>query len=128
MWKRFLLQGLVASILSSVAANIYNSVYSTAFNVDFSKVLNSLGIISACVFGCILIALGQLLLFKWKGEKLFGIYNLLVTILSFASIVGVLGFKLPLDIESPEMFPGLAIPMHFFPALAYFAIAPFSKS
>jgi hypothetical protein len=32
-----------------------------------------------------------------------------------------------LDVEFPEMFPGLVIPMHFFPALAFFAIDPFFK-
>ena len=69
MWKKFLLQGLLAAVLSSVACIIYNTVYSAALYVDFSKVLNTIGIISACVFGCILIAVGQLLLFKWKGEQ-----------------------------------------------------------
>jgi hypothetical protein len=48
-------------------------------------------------------------------------------VLSFASIIGAIGMTLPLDIDFPELFPGLVVPMHFFPALAYFAIAPFFK-
>ncbi|MBA2613691.1 MAG: hypothetical protein H0U95_17140 [Bacteroidetes bacterium] len=127
MWKTFLLHGILAAILSSIASIIYGVIYSTALYVDFSKVLNSNSIIGASIFGCILIAIGQLLLFKWKGEKLFGVYNVVVAILSFASVLGVLGFRLPLDIESPELFIGLAIPMHFFPAFAYFTLAPFFK-
>jgi hypothetical protein len=35
---------------------------------------------------------------------------------------------LPLNIESPEMFPGLAIPMHFFSALFFFAVYPYFRS
>ena len=65
------------------------------------------------------------LVFKWKGAKMIGWLNVLIAVLSFVSIIGVLGMVLPLDIESPEMFPGLAIPMHFFPALAFFAVKPF---
>jgi hypothetical protein len=66
--------------------------------------------------------------FKWKGEKLFAWINLLICFFSFASIIGVLGMQLPLNIESPEMFPGLAIPMHFFPALFFFAVYPYFRS
>jgi len=33
--------------------------------------------------------------------------------------------SLPLDIEYPEMFPGLAITMHFFPAIIFFGLYPF---
>jgi phosphoglycerol transferase MdoB-like AlkP superfamily enzyme len=62
---------------------------------------------------------------KWKGEKALGLYFVFVALLSFASILSVFAFKLPLDLESPELFVGLAIPMHFFPALAYFTLSPF---
>ena len=71
--------------------------------------------------------LGYYVGYKWKGEKSIPWINILISVLSFASIVGVLGIQLPLTIESPEMFPGLAIPMHFFPALAFFTISPFFK-
>lgn len=127
MLKNFLIQGLLAGGVSSALSILYNSIYSEAFYVDFTSVLNPLGIISACVFSCVVIAMGHLLVFKWKAEKLHALYNLLVMILSFASIIAVLGFKLPLELDAPELFAGLAIPMHFFPALAYFALAPFLK-
>jgi hypothetical protein len=35
--------------------------------------------------------------------------------------------SLPLDIEYPELFPGLVVPMHFFPAYAFLTIYPFFK-
>ena len=54
--------------------------------------------------------------------------NLVIAVLSFASIISPISMSLPLDIESPELFPGLVVPMHFFPALAFFAISPFFKT
>jgi hypothetical protein len=40
------------------------------------------------------------------------------------SLAGAFGAKLPLDIEAPELFPGLVVPMHFFPALGWFTLKP----
>ncbi len=31
---------------------------------------------------------------------------------------------LPLSIQFPELFPGLAVPMIFFPALAWYTVKP----
>jgi hypothetical protein len=58
---------------------------------------------------------------KDKGEIVF---NFLFSLLSFASLLAPFGAKLPLDIEAPELFPGMVIPMHFFPALAWYTIKP----
>ncbi len=126
--KKTILHALVSAILASIACVIYNNIYSKAFEVNFSGVLTVGGAVGACVFGSLLMAAAYFFALKWKGDKLIGWVNVLITILSFASIVGVFGFQLPLTIESPEMFAGLAIPMHFFPALAFFTVAPFFKS
>lgn len=126
-WKQVLLFGASGALLAALAGVIYNQLYSTAFFVDFGRVLGPVNIIVSCTLGCFLMALGYKLMFGWKGVKLAGWINIVYSILSFASIAGVLGFNLPLDMESPEMFPGLAIPMHFFPALSMFAIFPFFK-
>jgi hypothetical protein len=77
------------------------------------------------MIGCILMALGYVIAARLKRPLLIPILNVLYCILSFASIIGVLSFKLPLDVEFPEMFPGLAVPMHFFPALSFLALVPF---
>ena len=50
--------------------------------------------------------------------------NFVFAILTFASILGPFATKLPLDVEMPELFPGLTVPMHFFPALAWFTLKP----
>jgi hypothetical protein len=124
MFKRLLLLGLVSGILAGIAGLIYERVYRASLGVDFSTVVASFSIMASSMLGGILAAFGYWLLdkiFKGKGEIVF---NFLFTILSFASILGPLATKLPLDIESPELFPGLTVPMHFFPALAWFTLKP----
>ena len=125
--KQIRIHVLISALLAIVASLIYNTIYSSAFELNFSSVLNIGGIIGSTLIGCTLMGIGYYVGYKWKGEKLIPWINLLISVLSFASIVGVLGIQLPLTMESPEMFPGLAIPMHFFPALAFFAISPFFK-
>jgi hypothetical protein len=125
--KKISIHVLISALLAIVASLIYNTIYSSAFELNFSSVLNIGGIIGSTLIGCTLMGLGYYVGYKWKGEKSIPWINILISVLSFASIVGVLGIQLPLTIESPEMFPGLAIPMHFFPALAFFTISPFFK-
>jgi hypothetical protein len=71
------------------------------------------------------LSIGYVLLKKlnkiaWKGAS-----NMLIAVLSFASITSPTAMSLALDIKNPELFSGLIVPMHFFPALAFFCIAPF---
>ena len=127
-WKKGFLLGLTSAALSAIAGSLYNQVYSKAFYVDFSTILNWQGITIASLIGCILMSIAYVLLFKWKKENFLGFANILFAIVSFASIIGVLSFKLPLEMEMPELFPGLAIPMHFFPALSFLTVYPFFKS
>lgn len=67
---------------------------------------------------------GYACLLKFDKLHLKGWLNVVIAILSFASIIGPIGMSLPLSIEYPELFPGLVVPMHFFPALAFMAIYP----
>jgi hypothetical protein len=124
-FKQLSLQSLLAAVFAISAALIYNSVYSNAFMVDFSAVMNSVAIVSATLIGIILMGASHLVAHKWLKGKGLGIINLLICVLSFASIIGIFTMKFPFDIEFPELFPGLAVPMHFFPALAFFAVQPF---
>ena len=124
MFKKLFLLGLVSGVLAGVASLVYERVYRTSLGVDFSTVAASTAIVASSVLGGILAAIGYWLLdriFKGKGEIIF---NLLFTILSFASILAPLATRLPLDVEMPELFPGLTVPMHFFPALAWFTLKP----
>src|SRR5215212_10280747 len=60
------------------------------------------------------------------GEDFASIANpsAIIAISLFASILAPFAMKLPFDIETPELFPGLIVPMHFFPALAWFTLKP----
>lgn len=123
--KNTFLHGLVAGILASIAGVIYFTIYENTLETDFSSVVNIPSIIGSCFFGTLLIACGYAILLKVNKMKFAGLYNVIVSIVSFATIITPISMSLPLDIESPELFPGLIVPMHFFPALAYFTIAPF---
>jgi hypothetical protein len=124
MFKKIFLLGICAGILSSVACIIYNRIYFFATEVDFSKVINIPVIIGINLMACMLAVVGY-----WAFKKLLKknadiFFNLSFTILSFASVVFPISISLPLDIKFPELFPGLTVPMHFFPALAWFTIRP----
>ncbi len=123
--KKLLIQGLVAGLLSGIAGIIYLTIYQEAFGVDYQQVINMGAIIGASVIGCMLMTLGYAALLKFNKQSLAGWLNILIAVLSFASIISPIGMSLPLDVEFPELFPGLVVPMHFFPALAFFAITPF---
>lgn len=123
--KKFLIHGIIAGALTAVAGVVYQMVYENALFLDFSLVINPGSIAGASIFGCVLMALGYSLLERFKKPNLKGWLNVLITVLSFLSILGPLGMSLPLEVEFPEMFPGLAIPMHFFPAMIFFGLYPF---
>ena len=125
--KKIFIHGVVAGILATIASVIYSNLYQSTLGVSFDKIINIGSVFGACIFGCVLISVAYFILFKFKKENLQGILNVIVVVLSFASIIGPISITLPLDIEFPEMFPGLSVPMHFFPALAFFTIAPFFK-
>ena len=62
---------------------------------------------------------------KLNRVKFKGIVNVAIVLFSFFSILLPITMNLPLDIDFPELFPGLAIPIHFFPALIFFGLTPF---
>lgn len=126
-WKQTIIMGIAGSLLSSLASIIYLNIYKEAFLVDFSKVAGLPNIIAACSIACMLMAVSYLLAIKWKGVITVGWLNIAFSVFSFATIAGVMGFNLPLDTESPELFPGMIIPMHFFPVLSILTIYPFFK-
>ena len=123
--KKIFLQGLIAGIMAATASLIYNSIYKTAFVTNFSKVINPSAIIISSIFGCLLMSLGYALLYKFNKIHLHNWLNVVIAILSFASIASPFAMSLPMDIESPELFPGLAIPMHLLPALCFFCLSSF---
>ncbi|HUB61164.1 MAG TPA: hypothetical protein VL978_10700 [Puia sp.] len=124
MFKKSLALGTVAGLLAGIAGIVYARVYYTINESDFSKVVNAVRIVSASVFGGVLAAIGYALLDKWLKRSGEIVFNLTFALISFASLLAPIAVKLPMTIETPELFPGLVIPMHFFPALAWFTLKP----
>lgn len=124
MFKRAFLLGLVSGILAGVASLIYTKVYFGTNEADFSKVASTVSVLAASTLGGVLAGLGYWLLYKLLKGRGEIVFNFVFTILSFATILTPLAARLPLEVEFPELFPGLAVPMHFFPALAWYTLKP----
>ena len=124
MFKKLLLLGLVSGVLAAVAALIYQKIYTNSLGADFSAIVKPVNIVIVCTLAGLLASTGYGLLTKWLPRAGEIIFNFVLVILTFASILGPYATKLPLEVEMPELFPGLTVPMHFFPALAWFTIKP----
>ena len=128
MFKRLFYWGLTAGILSAVASIIYYKIFIFAFTYegkpDYSKVINIPVLIGTNIIAGLIAAagFGTLTHFIKKNGEL--IFNLIFSIVSFASILLPISTKLPFDIQMPELFPLLTVPMHFFPVIAWFTIRP----
>jgi hypothetical protein len=122
--KKVLLHGLTAGIFAAIASIVYNYAYTKAMWVDFSSIINTFSIIGSTLFGTMLAALGYHFFSKLvkKGTDVW--FNIIFLVLSFASFAGSFATELPLEIESPELFPGLSVPMHLFPVLFWLATKP----
>jgi len=129
MFKKSLSLGVLAGLLAGMASLIYQKVYASSLGEDFSTFVRPLGIIAISLFVGIVAAILYWLFTKWFKNRGEIIFNFVFVILSFASILAPFAMKLPFDIETPELFPGMIVPMHFFPALAWFTLKPlfFSK-
>lgn len=114
----------MAGVLAGGVSIVYQKVYTSSLGADFTKMAAPVGIIAGSVLGCLLASFGFWLLNKWLKQKGEIVFNLLFSILSIASILAAFAVKLPLDVESPELFPGLVVPMHLFPAMAWFTLKP----
>lgn len=129
MLKKLLILAIVSGVLAAVAALVYQKVYVEVQGVGFQDILSLKKIFAACVGGNIVAAIGYFLLSKVLKRHTEAVFNLLFAILTFAALYYPIRFTLPLDAEMPELFPGLAIPMLFFPALGWMTLKPlFAKN
>jgi len=124
MFKKALTLGIVSGLLAGLAGLIYAHLYYSINEADFSKVASSIRIVASSLAGGVLAAIGFWALNKWLKDKGEIVFNLLFATLSFVSLLTPIAFKLPTSMETPELFPGMVIPMHFFPALAWFTLKP----
>jgi len=124
MFKKIFFHSLIAGLLASVAGIIYNKIYFFANEADFSKVLNTGSIIALNIMVCLAAGILYWALVKWLKKKGDAVFNFLFSILSFACIIIPVSITLPLKIQAPELFPGLAVPMILFPAIAWYTVKP----
>lgn len=127
MTKALFIQSLVAGILAAVAANIYNQIYFFATEIDYSNIVNAVSLTSLNLIISLLAALLYwllALLFKTRGPIIF---NFVFSVGSFACVIIPIAMTLPLTTPNPELFPGLTVPMVFFPCVAWMTIDPLFK-
>jgi hypothetical protein len=128
MFKKDFIHGIIAGILASIAGIIYSHVYFFSNEADFSSIVNIYSIIGLNIAACIVIAFLHATLLKWVKKFAELVFNLALSILSFALIVIPVSVTLPLNIQFPELFPGLVVPMLFFPSIAWFTLNPVFSS
>ena len=124
MFKKIFFHSLIAGILASVAGLIYNRIYFFATEADFSRVLNSGSIIGLNIMVCLVAGMLYWVLVKSLKKKGEVVFSFLFSIISFACVMIPILISLPLKVQSPELFPGLAVPMVFFPAMAWYTVKP----
>jgi len=124
MFKKDFTHGIIAGILASIAGIIYSHVYFFANEANFASIVNITSIIGLNVSACIIIAFIHAASMKWLKKSAELVFNLVLSVLSFSLIVIPLSITLPLNIEFPELFPGLVVPMLFFPSIAWFTLNP----
>ncbi len=124
MYKKIFFHAIAASALCSLAAMIYYRIYYFATLADFSKLVNYKTVISLSLIICMIASFVYYGLQKWLNAKADIVFNFLFSILSFAAVMYPISLSLPLDLKFPELFPGLAVPMVFFPAIAWFTLKP----
>ena len=124
MGKRVIIQSLVAGILAAIAANIYNQIYFFATQVDYSAIINVGSLVGLNLMVSLMAGLLYWLLTAWLRRSGVIIFNFIYSVGSFACIIIPLAITLPLSTEAPELFPGLTIPMIFFPVISWMTIDP----
>jgi hypothetical protein len=126
MFGRSILLGATAGILSGVACMVFAKVYAETMYLDFSPLVSTMAYFGSCIFGCVLASIGFWALVKVTPK--FGeiIFNFLFALLTFASILGPIGYVWPLEADQDLItyFPMFAMTLHFFPIVVWFTLKP----
>ena len=129
LFARSILLGLTAGVLSAVACLIFEKVYAETAFTDFSLLISKGAYFGACIFGCVVASIGYWTLKRFVPAFGTIIFNLLFTILTFASILGPIMYTWPVDLPEEqagliEYFPMYAMTLHFFPAIVWYTLKP----
>ena len=117
---------LSSGLLAGVVSYIYGEIFEKQLMEDYSNVVPTAAIFISCLIGTILATLGFWLLTKFIPKYGEFIFAFLFALLTTASLVGVLGFTFTDDSNELHqfIFYGYAMPMHFFPFLAWYVFKP----
>lgn len=118
---------MISGIMAAIAAIIYSRIHFFATQTDFSAIINTGTMLSISLIACLLFSITYYFFIRILKNKRIIIYHILLSVLSFAAVIVPISISLPLTIRNPELFPGLAVPMIFFPALAWFTFKPLFK-
>ena len=124
MFKPHFYHGLISGIMAALAAIIYSRIHYFATQADFSGIINLGTMISLNLIVCLVISVAYYFFVRNSKKKTDLIYHLGISVLSFAAVIIPISISLPLSVKNPELFPGLAVPMIFFPVLAWFTFKP----
>lgn len=118
---------MISGIMAAAAAIIYSRIHFFATEADFSGIINFGTMLSLSIIACLVFSIAYYFFIKILKNKGIIIFHILLSILSFAAIIVPISISLPLTVSNPELFPGLAVPMIFFPALAWYTFKPVFK-
>jgi hypothetical protein len=124
MFKKHFYHGLLSGVMAALAAIIYNRIYYFATETDFSGIFKSGTMISLNLTVCLIFSIGYYFFSKISKKRGNIAFHLLISILTFSAVIIPISISLPLSVRNPELFPGLGVPMIFFPALAWFTFKP----
>lgn len=110
--------------MAAIAALIYSRIHHFATLADFSAIINPGTMISLNLIICLIFSFGYFYFSRMRYKRAILAFHLLISILSFSAVIIPISITLPLSVKNPELFPGLAVPMVFFPALAWFTFKP----
>ena len=131
MVKKTILHGLSAGLLSAISCLVYSQIHTATTGADYSSVITLIPVMVTCLLGSLGAAAGYLLLKKLIKDldTCDVVFNIAYVFLTFLSCIYPLSVRLsPQDFETPELFNGLVIPMHFFPVLFWITLNPVFKN
>jgi len=96
------------------------------FMYDFASIIQPVNVFGACMFASVLASILNTVASNISPK--FGeiIFNVIFSIVVFASLLGPMLFKLPLDFDEylTLIFPTYAMVLHFIPPFIWFALKP----
>lgn len=130
LFKRSLYLGILAGLLSALGCVVYTVfIWKDQYQLDYFQLISWWNLLASCMLGCLLAALGHWAAIRAMPKYGEFAFNMLFSMLTFASLLGPIGYTWPVDVTDEiqmltEYFAFYAMPLHFFPALVWFTLRP----